>query len=289
MENCVLEVKNVSKKAKDFQILRNVSFSLKKGEIVGLIGPNGAGKTSIMKILTGLTRKYQGTIAFHDVQNVGCMIETPNFYPYWSGKQNLEYFAKLNGVGKERVEELLKLLGLYEAKEKKVRTYSLGMRQRLGIAQALLTQPNILILDEPTNGLDPEGIYEIREYIRKIARENQITVLISSHLLSELEKLCDRAILIKKGEIVKNIVLMQDAKNNEIDFTIESADPEETKRVLIENQVHIKNSAENRITIVIKRTQKKDIAALLMKNGIVITEMYEDTDTLEDRFLELVN
>ena len=289
MENCVLEVKNVSKKAKDFQILRNVSFSLKKGEIVGLIGPNGAGKTSIMKILTGLTRKYQGTIAFHDVQNVGCMIETPNFYPYWSGKQNLEYFAKLNGVGKERVEELLKLLGLYEAKEKKVRTYSLGMRQRLGIAQALLTQPNILILDEPTNGLDPEGIYEIREYIRKIARENQITVLISSHLLSELEKLCDRAILLKKGEIVKNIVLMQDAKNNEIDFTIESADPEETKRVLIENQVHIKNSAENRITIVIKRTQKKDIAALLMKNGIVITEMYEDTDTLEDRFLELVN
>lgn len=289
MENCVLEVKNVSKKAKDFQILRNVSFSLKKGEIVGLIGPNGAGKTSIMKILTGLTRKYQGTIAFHDVQNVGCMIETPNFYPYWSGKQNLEYFAKLNGVGKERVEELLKLLGLYEAKEKKVRTYSLGMRQRLGIAQALLTQPNILILDEPTNGLDPEGIYEIREYIRKIARENQITVLISSHLLSELEKLCDRAILIKKGEIVKNMVLMQDAKNNEIDFTIESADPEETKRVLIENQVHIKNSAENRITIVIKRTQKKDIAALLMKNGIVITEMYEDTDTLEDRFLELVN
>ena len=289
MENCVLEVKNVSKKAKDFQILRNVSFSLKKGEIVGLIGPNGAGKTSIMKILTGLTRKYQGTIAFHDVQNVGCMIETPNFYPYWSGKQNLEYFAKLNGVGKERVEELLKLLGLYEAKEKKVRTYSLGMRQRLGIAQALLTQPNILILDEPTNGLDPEGIYEIREYIRKIARENQITVLISSHLLSELEKLCDRAILIKKGEIVKNIVLMQNAKNNEIDFTIESADPEEAKRVLIENQVHIKNSAENRITIWIKRTQKKDIAALLMKNGIVITEMYEDTDTLEDRFLELVN
>lgn len=289
MENCILEVKNINKKVKDFQILHNVSFSLKKGEIVGLIGPNGAGKTSIMKILTGLTRKYQGTVAFCDVRNIGCMIETPNFYPYWSGQQNLNYFAKLNGVKKERVKELLELLGLFDAKEKKVRTYSLGMRQRLGIAQALLTEPDILILDEPTNGLDPEGIYEIREYIRKIARENQITVLISSHLLSELEKLCDRAILIKKGEIIKNIKLTQETQNDTIHLTIESTDSEEMKELLSGSDVKIIRCAEDSITVAVKRTQKKEIASLLAKNSIVITGMYEDTGTLEDTFLELVN
>ena len=185
--NCALKVNNVSKKAKDFQILHNVSFELEKGEIVGLIGPNGAGKTSIMKILVGLTRNYTGEVDLTAVKDIGCMIETPNFYPYSTGYQNLMYFAGLNGVGKQKVEELLKLLGLWDAAHKNVKTYSLGMRQRLGIAQALLKNPDVLVLDEPTNGLDPEGIYEVREYIRKIAGENHFTVLISSHLLGELE------------------------------------------------------------------------------------------------------
>ena len=201
--NCALKVNNVSKKAKDFQILHNVSFELEKGEIVGLIGPNGAGKTSIMKILVGLTRNYTGEVDLTAVKDIGCMIETPNFYPYSTGYQNLMYFAGLNGVGKQKVEELLKLLGLWDAAHKNVKTYSLGMRQRLGIAQALLKNPDVLVLDEPTNGLDPEGIYEVREYIRKIAGENHITVLISSHLLGELEKMCDRAIILKKGRIIQ--------------------------------------------------------------------------------------
>jgi len=197
--NCVLKVNNVSKKAKDFQILNKVSFELGRGEIVGLIGPNGAGKTSIMKILVGLTRNYTGEVDLSSVRDIGCMIETPNFYPYSTGYQNLMYFAKLNGVGEQKVQELLGLLGLEGAANKNVKAYSLGMRQRLGIAQALLKEPDVLILDEPTNGLDPEGIYEVREYIRKIAKEKNITVLISSHLLGELEKMCDRAIIIKKG------------------------------------------------------------------------------------------
>ena len=157
--NCVLKVNNVSKKAKDFQILNKVSFELGRGEIVGLIGPNGAGKTSIMKILVGLTRNYTGEVDLSSVRDIGCMIETPNFYPYSTGYQNLMYFAKLNGVGEQKVQELLGLLGLESAANKNVKAYSLGMRQRLGIAQALLKEPDVLILDEPTNGLDPEGIY----------------------------------------------------------------------------------------------------------------------------------
>ena len=169
--NCVLRVNNVSRKVKDFQILKQVSFELGRGEIVGLIGPNGAGKTSIMKVLVGLTRKYTGEVDLRGVRDIGSMIETPNFYPYNTGYQNLMYFAKLNGVGEKRVVELLELLGLIDSANKNVKAYSLGMRQRLGIAQALLKDPDVLVLDEPTNGLDPEGIYEVREYIRKIANE----------------------------------------------------------------------------------------------------------------------
>ena len=213
--NSVLRVKNVNKKAKDFQILNKVSFELGSGEITGLIGPNGAGKTSIMKILVGLTRNYTGEVDLSGVRDIGCMIETPNFYPYNTGYQNLMYFAGLNGVGKKKVKELLELLGLTDAANKNVRTYSLGMRQRLGIAQALLKDPDVLVLDEPTNGLDPEGIHEVREYIRSIADEKKITVLISSHLLSELEKMCDRAIIIKKGEIIQSMDLTERSEASE--------------------------------------------------------------------------
>ena len=142
--NCVLKVNNVSKKAKDFQILNKVSFELGRGEIVGLIGPNGAGKTSIMKILVGLTRNYTGEVDLSSVRDIGCMIETPNFYPYSTGYQNLMYFAKLNGVGEQKVQELLGLLGLESAANKNVKAYSLGMRQRLGIAQALLKEPELM-------------------------------------------------------------------------------------------------------------------------------------------------
>ena len=199
--NCALKVNNVSKKAKDFQILHNVSFELEKGEIVGLIGPNGAGKTSIMKILVGLTRNYTGEVDLTAVKDIGCMIETPNFYPYSTGYQNLMYFAGLNGVGKQKVEELLKLLGLWDAAHKNVKTYSLGMRQRLGIAQALLKNPDVLVLDEPTNGLDPAGIQEMRELIRSLPEKYGMTVIISSHLLSEIDQIVDDIGIIANGKL----------------------------------------------------------------------------------------
>ena len=286
--NCVLRVNNVSKKAKDFQILNKVSFELGSGEIVGLIGPNGAGKTSIMKILVGLTRNYTGEVDLRGVKDIGCMIETPNFYPYNRGYQNLMYFAGLNGVGKKKVGELLELLGLTDAANKNVKAYSLGMRQRLGIAQALLKDPNLLVLDEPTNGLDPEGIYEVREYIRRIANEKNITVLISSHLLGELEKMCDRAIMIKKGEIIQFMDFRSDGKEKRITYVIESMDAEEAQKILRENGYHVVSQNDREIRINIDADEKNDVATLLASHKVIMTGLYEASETLEDTFLELM-
>lgn len=284
----VLKARGISRKVKDFQILNDVSFELKRGEIVGLIGPNGAGKTSIMKVLVGLTKNYTGELDMSAIKDIGSMIETPSFYSYNTGYENLMYFAKLNGVGSKRVEELLELLGLTEAANKKVKAYSLGMRQRLGIAQALLKDPDVLVLDEPTNGLDPEGIYEVREYIRKIASEKNITVLISSHLLGELEKMCDRAIIINKGKIIQTMDFNNDLKKKQITVVIESLDPEATVEILNKNKYDVISSNKNEVRVRIGNKEKADVAKLLAANNVIITGMYEACETLEDTFLELI-
>ncbi len=286
--NTVVRVNNVSKRAKDFQILNNVSFELKRGEIVGLIGPNGAGKTSIMKILVGLTRKYTGEVDVSGVKDIGCMIETPSFYPYNTGYQNLMYFAGLNGVAKKKVGELLELLGLKDAANKNVKAYSLGMRQRLGIAQALLKDPDVLILDEPTNGLDPEGIYEVREYIRNIAKEKNITVLISSHLLGELEKMCDRAIIIKQGEVIQFMDFHNDRKAKKITYVIESLDTEAAQKILQKHGYYVVSQNRQEVRIEIDPREKNDVAKLLVSHNVVMTGLYEAGETLEDTFLELM-
>ena len=201
----ILELKNISKEYKDYKALDNVSFSLNKGEIVGLIGPNGAGKTTLMRIIVGLTKQYNGEVNLIDNTSIGCVIETPSFYPYMTGYENLKYLAELNDVSTEKVMETIELLGLKEALNKKVKGYSLGMRQRLGIAAALLREPKLLILDEPTNGLDPAGIHELREYIKDIVIKKEITVLISSHILDELSKLATYYGFIDNGKMIKQI------------------------------------------------------------------------------------
>ena len=198
------------------------------------------------------------------------------------------YFAGLNGVGKKKVKELLELLGLMEAANKNVRAYSLGMRQRLGIAQALLKDPDVLVLDEPTNGLDPEGIHEVREYIRKIASEKKITVLISSHLLGELEKMCDRAIMIKKGEIIQVMDLHNDGKEKQIIYVIESPDMETAQKVLRENGYHVVSQNGQEVRIKIGTNEKNAVAKLLASHNVVMTGLYEAGETLEDTFLELM-
>lgn len=212
-----IEVKNVSKKIGKRNILENVSFDVYEGDICGFIGPNGAGKTTMIRIITNLIRTTNGE-AYINGANVekerktallklGAIVEEPIFFPYMSGRKNLQNLALLNpdmskSEQKEKVEEVLKIVDLQDRGDDKVKTYSLGMKQRLGIAQALLNNPEIIILDEPANGLDPIGMRTLRELIFKLQKEKNITFFISSHLLDELQQLCNRFIVINTGKII---------------------------------------------------------------------------------------
>ena len=207
----VLEVKNICKSFGKREILKNVSFSVDKGEIVGFIGPNGAGKTTAIKVILGLLKADGGSVAIegHDIvkehdkalASVGAIIESPELYPYMTGKQNLMQFARISGIDEKRVDEVAEIVGLGNRINDKVGRYSLGMRQRLGVAQAILHDPRLLILDEPTNGLDPSGIKDLRDMLKNLAASG-VAVLVSSHLLSELEQFCTSAVIIEQGVII---------------------------------------------------------------------------------------
>jgi ABC-2 type transport system ATP-binding protein len=209
----VLQMDGVSKIIKGKPIVDKLSFAIHRGEIVGLLGPNGAGKTTTIRMMTGLIRMSEGDIRVQGhsiskdfkaaIAHIGAIIENPEFYPYMTGFDNLrQYERMMDNVDAGRIQEVVELVGLQEAMNKKVKSYSLGMRQRLGIAQALLQRPKLLILDEPTNGLDPAGIREMRDYMRTIAEVEGISILISSHMLSEVEQICHRAVVIQNGKLV---------------------------------------------------------------------------------------
>jgi ABC-2 type transport system ATP-binding protein len=209
----VLSVQNLKKRIRDKEIIKGISFEVYGGEIFGFLGPNGSGKTTTIRMLVGLIKPTEGTVVVcgHDIRkehnealrHVGCIVENPELYSYLTGWENLEYFARmLPDVGEDRIHEVVELVGLDQRIHDKVKTYSLGMRQRLGIAQALLGRPKLLILDEPTNGLDPKGIKEMREFIRKLA-EGGLSLFVSSHLLSEIQQMCDRVAIISHGQVVQ--------------------------------------------------------------------------------------
>ncbi|MET3546328.1 ABC-type multidrug transport system ATPase subunit [Paenibacillus favisporus] len=216
-ETNVLEVLNVSKKAGARTLVDHVSFSIQAGDVCGFVGPNGAGKTTLIRMMTGLIKPGNGSIRIDGtdvgrervkaLSRVGAIVESPIFFPYMSGRDNLLNLARLhpNVPGTERkarVEEALSIVGLSERGSDKVKTYSLGMKQRLGIAQALLGDPRLIILDEPANGLDPMGIRELRQLIQRLNQERGITFLVSSHLLDELQRICSRFVIIKEGKLV---------------------------------------------------------------------------------------
>lgn len=208
----VLVSTNLSKKIKNKILVENVSLNVSEGEILGLLGPNGAGKSTTIKMILGLVKPNTGDVSINGfdikknrvegIQMVGAMVEHPSFYEYMSGYKNLKLYANIYGLSDDRVVELLKMMDLFEDKDKKVKEYSLGMKQRLGIARAFLNNPKIVILDEPTNGLDPVGVIEIRNLIKKLAKEENITFLISSHILGEMENLCNSVAIINKGKII---------------------------------------------------------------------------------------
>lgn len=214
MASFVLKVRNLTKKYDERLAVNNISFEVFQGEIFGFLGPNGAGKTTTLKIIVGLAKPTSGrvTVCGYDIErqferaviNVGGIIENPELYPYMSGLDNLKYYASLyDGITKAKIKEVVQLVGMQDRIKDKVKTYSLGMRQRVGIAQALLHSPKLLVLDEPTNGLDPEGIVEMREFLKKLAHDKKISIIISSHILAEMEQLCDTIAIVDNGKIIE--------------------------------------------------------------------------------------
>lgn len=239
----VLEIKNVSKKISKRQILKDISLEVKEGEIFGFVGPNGAGKTTLIKVMLGLYKMDSGNvkIAGYDIkkdfekamEEIGAIIENPEMYGYLSGKDNLAIYARMEeGVSDNFQRELIRMVKLGGRINNKVKTYSLGMRQRLGIAQALLSNPKLLILDEPTNGLDPLGIKELRDMLKKISKEKNMAVFISSHILSEIELMCDRIAIIDNGEIIEIKDLHDKSKEEKQEVLFEVSFKDKASEVL---------------------------------------------------------
>ena len=203
----ILSINNLTKKFGYLTAVKDLSFTINKGNVYGLLGPNGSGKSTTLGVVLNVVNKthgnfswFDGNVSTHDaLKKVGAIIERPNFYPYMSAYQNLKLVCRIKGVEYDKIEGKLELVGLLDRKDSKFRTFSLGMKQRLAIASALLNDPEILILDEPTNGLDPQGIHQIRELIKEIAK-NGTTILLASHLLDEVEKVCSHVVVLRKGE-----------------------------------------------------------------------------------------
>ena len=242
MSEIILKCENLCKHFGKKQILNNVSLEVKKGDILGFIGPNGAGKTTTIKLILGLQNIDSGTVKIngYDIQKnfekaiekVGTIVENPDLYMYLSGYENLKLIKNLyKNVDNKRIDEVVKLVKLEQRINDKVSKYSLGMRQRLGIAQALLHKPNLLILDEPTNGLDPEGIKELRELIKDLAEKENMAIVISSHNLSELESFCNKVTIIKNGKIVETSTI-NEVKKVEHSYIIELDNLEDIQKII---------------------------------------------------------
>ncbi|NHM32249.1 ABC transporter ATP-binding protein [Neobacillus terrae] len=296
MEKTTLSVRNLKKTIGKKEIIKGISFDLKEGEVFGFLGPNGAGKTTTIRMLVGLIKPTSGSVEiggynienhfFEAMKNLGCIVENPELYPYLSGWDNLLHFVRmLDDVGEERITEVTQLVGLTDRIHDKVKTYSLGMRQRLGIAQALLGRPKVLILDEPTNGLDPAGIREMRQFIRFLAESEGLSVLVSSHLLSEIQLLCDRVAIISKGKVIRTDTVEHLLSNRE--QLIWSFEPFEKGKEILSSLTKTEDSGDG----FIRTEYESEKAALwnkqLVDAGVKVTEMNRKLPALEDLFLEL--
>ena len=283
----VLEFQNVQKSFKERTVLKQINFAIGERQIIGLVGANGAGKTTLMRILVGLTKQYTGKVCSDIVQpKIGCVIESPNFYPYMTGYQNLLYFSKYTDSNEQEVQELLTMLGLDAAAHKKVKTYSLGMRQRLGIAQALLGNPDVLVLDEPTNGLDPQGVTDMRKYLKKIVAEKNVSILISSHILTEIEKMCDRVMLLKDGMLTEDIYSLMEQETT-VEYLFETQTPERMLHFLRTKQLVVEQEQQSVIVRLGKRKIAGGIKDLLTEN-ISFDDVTQRKQSLEDQFIHIV-
>lgn len=292
MTNTVLKCENLNKSFGKKKILKDVSFTIKKGDILGFIGPNGSGKTTTIKLILGLNSIDSGNVTINGfdikkdfesaIKGVGAIVENPDMYMYLSGYENLKLVANMYNVSSSKIDEVVKLVKLEGRIKDKVSKYSLGMRQRLGIAQALINSPNLLILDEPTNGLDPEGIKELRDLLKNLAKKENIAVLISSHNLAELDSFCNKVCIIQNGTIIEsNEVkkLKKEVSNSKYIFEVSNS-------TLVNNVIdNIKVLDSTHFSIKSKKEEIPNIITKLINNNILIYEVYENKISLEEAFL----
>ncbi|WP_423188363.1 ABC transporter ATP-binding protein [Alkalibacterium sp. f15] len=296
MDTSVLKVSNITKQIKKIQIIKDVSFDIKQGEILGFLGPNGSGKTTTLRMLVGLSKPTSGDIKIcgysikkdfvKAMSNVGCIIEGPDLYDYMSGYKNLELLGSMSkDVTKKDIDDAVKLVGMENRIHDKVEVYSMGMKQRIGLAQALIHKPKLLILDEPTNGLDPQGIHEFREIVKNLAREKGISVLISSHLISEVQLMCDRVSIINNGSIIRNATIDDLLSTGEVVWTLD--DPKKAQAIL-KNKFNIASSIEaENLKALVDVEMLAEINKTLFNLGFEIKYVENKKRTLEDLFLTL--
>ncbi|NUY81144.1 ATP-binding cassette domain-containing protein [Flavobacterium sp. MAH-1] len=293
----ILSIRNLDKKFGLIHAVKNVSFDIQKGNVYGILGPNGSGKSTTLGIVLNVVNRtggdyswFGGKLETHEaLKKVGAIIERPNFYPYMSAVKNLELVCKIKGIPYSKVEEKLTLVGLMERKDSKFRTFSLGMKQRLAIASALLNDPEILILDEPTNGLDPQGIHQIRDIIRKIAAMGT-TILLASHLLDEVEKVCSHVVVLRKGEMLYS-GSVDGMSANEGFFELEASDMQNLKTAIESHQAVDKIKEENgRLTVYLKsHLEPEELNRYLFSKNIALSHLVFRKTSLEEQFLELTS
>lgn len=296
----ILQTDHLTKQIDGKELVRDVNIHVKKGEIYGFLGPNGAGKTTVMKMITNLWKPAGGSVKLfgqvlentsYDVfKRMGSIIEFPTFYDHMSGRDNLWLHCEYMGYyHKDSLEEALNLLGLSEAADKPVKSYSLGMKQRLGIARAVLCRPELVVLDEPTNGLDPAGMKQVRELFRKLRAEYGITFFISSHLLSEIESIADTIGIISHGKLLREISMQEISEMNTAYIEILVEDAQKAAYILSDklclNNFKVMDSSKIRIYEDCASSQK--ISKELLLNGVEIVSMTKHTQSLEEYFLKL--
>jgi ABC-2 type transport system ATP-binding protein len=291
----ILSINNLNKRYGKIQALKNVSFEIKKGNVYGILGPNGSGKSTTLGITlnvvnasSGNYQWFDGTTETHEaLKKVGAIIERPNFYPYMTAHENLKLVCKIKNINYSKIEEKLELVGLIERKDSKFSTFSLGMKQRLAIASALLNDPEILILDEPTNGLDPQGIHQIRDIIKKIAALGT-TILLASHLLDEVEKVCSHVVVLQKGEILYAGPVDGIAANEGF-FELEADDNQALKAMLQTHPAVEKVVDEDTKILVYLKSEwpASDLNRYLFDNQITLKHLVKRKNSLEEQFLTL--
>ncbi|WP_438445029.1 ABC transporter ATP-binding protein [Gorillibacterium sp. sgz5001074] len=297
----IVSLRQVTKRIGRSTIIDDLTFDVPQGEIFGFLGPNGAGKTTTIRMMVGLMAITKGSITIKGkdvktqfeqaIRHVGAIVENPEMYKFLSGYHNLIHFARMvPGVTKERIDEVVSLVKLENRIHDKVKKYSLGMRQRLGVAQALLHRPSLLILDEPTNGLDPAGIRELRDYLRHLTRVEGITVIVSSHLLSEMELMCDRVAILQKGRLM-DVKPIHDfiGSNDQAQTYLFEAELDDIALAAVRDMAGVRDAraVPEGAEVVVDRERIPEILNLLMRMEIRVYGVRAIRQSLEDRFLEM--